>query len=191
MHTDLTYQLSSHDCGPTSVANGLRHLFEREEIPPEIIPMIYGTLMNEHDDEGRPCRGTDMNAMRFLSIRLNEYAPLVCFPLETRFYCRRDVRLEDDSEIVKWIKSGGVSVMRIFVGVGHYVLITDIDEEHVYIWDPFLTDMPKLQGVSYHTENRRKYNLIVSRERFEKYGREMFMMSEEKMRNTLLMRRSG
>lgn len=190
MYTPLMYQISNHDCGPSSVINGLRQLFEREEIPPEIIKMIYATCMNEHSQDGKSCRGTDMNAMRFLSAQLNEYSPLVNFPLITEFYAQADVHLNADSRIVSWLKEGGMAIMRIFVGVGHYVLITKLTDDLVYIWDPFLTDRPQIEGVSYHMENSRDYNLIVSRKRFEQYEREMFMMSEEKIRNTLLLKRT-
>ena len=40
MKNPLHYQLSEYDCGPTSLLNAISFLFEREEIPPEILRNI-------------------------------------------------------------------------------------------------------------------------------------------------------
>ena len=37
MKTPLRYQFSEYDCGPTSLQNALSFLFDREEIPPEVL----------------------------------------------------------------------------------------------------------------------------------------------------------
>ena len=40
MKNPLHYQLSEYDCGPTSMLNAVSYLFQREEVPPEIIRNI-------------------------------------------------------------------------------------------------------------------------------------------------------
>ena len=40
MKTPLRYQMSEYDCGPTAMLDAVSFLFEREEIPPEIIRNI-------------------------------------------------------------------------------------------------------------------------------------------------------
>ena len=40
MKNPLRYQISEYDCGPTSLLNAISFLFEREEIPPEVIRNI-------------------------------------------------------------------------------------------------------------------------------------------------------
>ena len=40
MKNPLHYQLTEYDCGPTSLLNAISFLFEREEIPPEVIRNI-------------------------------------------------------------------------------------------------------------------------------------------------------
>ena len=37
MKIPLRYQMSEYDCGPISMLNAISYLFEREEIPPEVI----------------------------------------------------------------------------------------------------------------------------------------------------------
>ena len=43
MKNPLHYQLSDYDCGPTAMLDALSYLFEREDIPPEVIRnvMLY------------------------------------------------------------------------------------------------------------------------------------------------------
>ena len=40
MKSPLRYQISDYDCGPTSMLNAVSFLFEREQIPPELIRNI-------------------------------------------------------------------------------------------------------------------------------------------------------
>ena len=40
MKNPLHYQFSEYDCGPTSMQNAISFLFEREEIPPEVLPTL-------------------------------------------------------------------------------------------------------------------------------------------------------
>ena len=46
MKSPLRYQFSEYDCGPTTMLNAVSYLFEREEIPPEIIRnvMLYSLV---------------------------------------------------------------------------------------------------------------------------------------------------
>ena len=37
MKNPLHYQISEYDCGPTSMLNAIIYLFDRDEIPPEVI----------------------------------------------------------------------------------------------------------------------------------------------------------
>ena len=40
MKNPLRYQMTEYDCGPSSMLNAVSVLFEREEIPPEILRSI-------------------------------------------------------------------------------------------------------------------------------------------------------
>ena len=37
MKTPLHYQMTEYDCGPITVMNAIIYLFEREQIPPDLI----------------------------------------------------------------------------------------------------------------------------------------------------------
>ena len=40
MKTPLHYQMTEYDCGPITVMNAIIYLFEREQIPPDLIRNI-------------------------------------------------------------------------------------------------------------------------------------------------------
>ena len=42
----LNYQTSEYDCGPVSLLNGIRYLFEREEIVPRHVCICCGKIFN-------------------------------------------------------------------------------------------------------------------------------------------------
>ena len=44
----LNYQSSEYDCGPVSIINGIRYLFEREEIYPEMMLLPNSFLVCLH-----------------------------------------------------------------------------------------------------------------------------------------------
>lgn len=64
MKNPLHYQLSEYDCGPTSLLNAISYLFEREDIPPEIIRNVMLYCLDCYGSEGSPGKsGTSCTAM--------------------------------------------------------------------------------------------------------------------------------
>ena len=62
----LNYQSSEYDCGPVSLINALRYLYEREEILPDIIKFIMLYCMDTYSEAGEPCKhGTSRSAASF------------------------------------------------------------------------------------------------------------------------------
>ena len=86
MKNYLNYQSSEYDCGPVSVTNGIRYLFEREEICPDILKCIMLYTMDTYNEQGQPCRhGTSAAAMNFVGSWLNQLAAVRSFPIRTQF----------------------------------------------------------------------------------------------------------
>ena len=50
MKVPLRYQMTEYDCGPTSLLNAMSFLFEREELPPELVRNIMLYSMFESED---------------------------------------------------------------------------------------------------------------------------------------------
>ena len=80
MKIPLHYQVSNYDCGPTSLVNALSVLFEREDIPPELIRniMLYCLdCYNLQGEEGRS--GTSRLAMMYFRGSGIMSSPTTCF----------------------------------------------------------------------------------------------------------------
>ena len=74
MKNRLIYQSSCYDCGPTSVLNGIRYLFEREKIPPVIIKKIFAMGLDAFNENGEPGKsGTSKESMRYMADWFNDY----------------------------------------------------------------------------------------------------------------------
>ena len=88
MKNPLHYQLSEYDCGPTSLLNAISFLFEREEIPPEILRNIMLYCLDCYGPEGSAGKsGTSCTAMMFLSNWLQGLGDIGKLPLSARFGC--------------------------------------------------------------------------------------------------------
>ena len=52
MHSPLRYQLTNYDCGPTTMLNAVSFLFDREDIPPEIVRNVMLYSLDCYSAEG-------------------------------------------------------------------------------------------------------------------------------------------
>ena len=56
MKTPLHYQMTEYDCGPISMMNAIIFLFDREQIPPDLIRNIMLYCLDGYGAEGAPGR---------------------------------------------------------------------------------------------------------------------------------------
>ena len=60
----LIYQSTEYDCGPTTLTNAIRYLFDREEIYPDIVKYIMLYCLDSYNEAGEVGkRGTSASAM--------------------------------------------------------------------------------------------------------------------------------
>lgn len=150
MKNYLNYQSSEYDCGSVSITNGIRYLFDREEISPDILKCIMLYTMDTYNEQGQPCRhGTSAAAMRFVGSWLNQLAAVRSFPIQTQFLFGNDVTLSPDSEISQALLHGAAVVLRLFLEVPHYVLLTGISKDEVF----FSTLIMRKKGLPNSTLN--------------------------------------
>lgn len=143
MKNPLRYQATEYDCGPTSVENAISFLFQREEIPPIILKNIMLYCLDQYNTKGEyPKGGTSQIAMRYLSEWLNLYHQVHDFPIHCEFIVGGEVRIEKQSKIVSCLRSGGAVVLRVWFGCGHYMLLTGMDEQYVFAFDPYYMEKP-------------------------------------------------
>ena len=137
----LNYQSSEYDCAPVSVTNGIRYLFEREEIYPDMIKgvMIYG--MDSYNDQGEPCKyGTSPACMEFMADWLTRFGQMHNFPISCHTVSGDNVALKEGSPVLDALEKGGAVALRLYLEVPHYVLATGVEDDCLLLFDPFYED---------------------------------------------------
>ena len=75
MKTPLRYQISDFDCGSVSLLNCLSYLFDREEIPTELVRVISTYSLTFYDVKGRLDKTTTQKSLPFyISAWINKFA---------------------------------------------------------------------------------------------------------------------
>lgn len=196
----LNYQTSEYDCGPVSILNGIRYLFEREEIYPDLIKFIMLYCMDTYNEAGELCKhGTSPAAMSYMTCWLNHFAQTKKFPLFCEHYSGDQVRLTPESPITKALHKGGVVVLHLFLDVGHYVLLTGIEKDRVLLFDPFYEEAndPELDKeydtheIFFIWDQPKRANRSVAIERMNRLTREFYEMGEYSCREALVMFHTG
>lgn len=170
MKNPLRYQISEYDCGPTSLLNAVSYLFDREEIPPDIVRNIMLYCLDCYGADGSTGKcGTSHMAMQFLSSWLNGFGQVGHLPVSSRYLSGRDVNFSQNSRLRDALRCGGAAVVRLDLDGWHYVLLTGIEEELVYLFDPYCQtgefSDPEIAIVRDHP---REYNRIVPVRYFER-----------------------
>ena len=168
MKQPLRYQITEYDCGPTSLLNAVSFLFEREDIPPELVRNIMLYSLDTYGADGVSGKsGTSHTAMLFLSHWLEGFGKAGRLPIRSEYLTGRDVNLGAGSRIVSALRRGGAAVVRLDLDGWHYALLTGIEGEGVRVFDPYYLpeSLPAdVQAVEGHEE---AYNRIVPLARFE------------------------
>lgn len=173
----LNYQSSEYDCGPVTLTNAVRYLFEREDIYPDIIKYIMLYCLDSYDEKGEVGKlGTSATAMMFLANWLNQFGRMKKFPISCEFLSGDDVHINQISKIICALQQGGVVVLRLFLEVPHYVLLTGMEGDNLYVFDPYYEeeDDPELSeeysepGIAFINNQPKRANRLVSIERLNR-----------------------
>lgn len=192
----LNYQSSEYDCGPVSLTNAIRYLFDREMIYPDIIKYIMLYCLDSYNEEGEVGkRGTSASAMMFLSNWLNQFGQMKCFPISCEFLSGEEVVLSPNGKIIGALQQGGAVVLRLFLDVGHYVLLTGVKDETVYLFDPYYeeTDDPDLskeylcEDITFITDQPKRANRAVSMRRLNRLTEGYYEMGPYSTREAVIL----
>ena len=134
MRAPLRYQFSEFDCGTISLLNAVSFLFNIKEIPAELVKAINTNTLDCFNEQGS-C-GTTRYAIEKLSTWINDYSATTCFNIKCESYYGDAVtidliksKLQDDNTVIfirSWLS-----------GYGHYVIVTKIDNDFAYLFDPY------------------------------------------------------
>ena len=189
MKNPLLYQRSEYDCGPTAMLNGISYLFDREEIPPEIIRNIMLYCLDCYGADGVSGKsGTSCTAMMFLSNWLNGFGQAGHLPISSLYLSGEAVNFRQDGLLRDALRRGGAAVVRLDLEGWHYVLLTDIREDRVCLFDPYYRAEPfsdrELQMVHDHPD---AYNRIVPVRYLEREAREVYALGPVQGREAVLL----
>lgn len=136
MKIPMRYQNTEYDCGTTSFINALAYLYDREDIPVELVKAVYKYTLDVEDSEGIVGKGgTSRKHAELLARYFVKYAnDNLDFNIKCRVLSKDEVNLDDMKDTVD---NNGVIIARCMQGVEHYVIITKIDDNFAYIFDPY------------------------------------------------------
>lgn len=141
MKTPLRYQLSEYDCGPTALLNAVSFLFEREQIPPELIRNVMLYSLDCYGADGVSGKsGTSCTAMMFLSHWLDGFGSVGRLPVSARYLTGAAVRFGASGELTDALRCGGAAVVRLFLDEDHYVTLTGERDGRILMFDPYYYD---------------------------------------------------
>jgi len=188
MKNPLSFQTTSYDCAPTSLINAISYLYEREDIPVGLIKGIYNYSLDCFDEDGNIGHGgTSREAISLIVNWLNEISSSYNFKIKCH-------KLEASGVLFSKIKNAldkdGVALIRTWQGsLEHYVIITKIDENDVYLFDPFFLPKDyydKDEEVKMIFNQPFNYNRIITKKRFLTRKASDFALGQIKTRECVL-----
>ena len=186
MKVPLTFQNTEYDCCSASFINALNYLFEREEIPAQLIKIITNYTLDEKDEHGMEGQGgTSHSAIRKIIEKFGQFSDLI----SCEVLCGDNVTLE---KMRICLESGGVIVARCYQDEEHYVLITKIDDHFVYLFDPYYVEKDyyaKDDQVAVVLDEMFTHNRIVKIERLMGGSHKDFSLMEPEKREVVLLSR--
>lgn len=138
MKTPLRFQITEFDCGTVSLQNAFSYLFERKEIPTELIKAIHKYTLDCYDEKGNLGQGgTSKEAINKLTHWITRYANSKNFNVKCKRLEKKEVNLEN---IKNCLNNNGCVFIRCWQLCEHYIIITRIDKNYAYIFDPYYLD---------------------------------------------------
>lgn len=189
MKIPLNYQYSEYDCVPTTFLNALRFVFDKKDIPPEIIKQVYTFTLDTFSLKGEPGKyGTSETGIQHLCEWLESYKRCKNIKISCTFLQGQAVDIEQNKKIAGCIEKGGVILAHIYLTkIPHYVLVTSMDENSVCIFDPYYRKRSFFEEEITMVENRpESHNRIVDRVRFNMQDESNYALGPVKKRACVL-----
>lgn len=169
MKSPLRYQVTEADCGKTSFVNALMYLFDREDIPPQVVDYVTRVTGDCNICVNGYMRGTSAHALAFMAAWCNDYLVKSGFPIRCQALMGDEVSMAEGSPLVEGIRSGAVAVCGCKIMVDHYVLVVGIEGDSVLIFDPYYETCPPRgfelprTGVRWVDDRPFSHNRVVAR----------------------------
>lgn len=191
MKSPLHYQATRYDCGPTTILNAIMYLFEREEIPPDLVRHIGICTLDSYNKEGHcGMSGTSGAAIRYFGSWLNELRFAGLLPARGEYLERDEVHFSEGSRLIKALEDGEAIVLHVFHTEGHYILLTGIDDRGIRAFDPYYQgNLVDREGIVPIDNEPLSCNVILPVSVLEDSGRGFYSMGETWTREALIIGR--
>ena len=191
MKIPLRYQNTEYDCGTTSFVNVLAYLYDREDIPVELLKAIYRFTLDVENSEGIVGKGgTSRKHAELLARYFVDYANKNDnFDIKCQILSGKEVNLK---VMKKTLNNNGVIIARCWQDTEHYVLITKIDDTFAYIFDPYYLDENYYvndDDVAIVLHDTFTHNRLVKIDRLFDESLKDFSLLEEDKRSVILLNR--
>ncbi len=189
MKNPLHYQTTEYDCGPTTMLNAINFLFHRKDVAPEVVRNIMLYSLDGYNKKGEAHKnGTTGMAMLFLSNWLNQFGKVKKWPIHCEVMNGNEVRISQSSRIAECLGQGGTVVAKVMLGVWHYVLLTGIDSEYIYVFDPYYRVKPfHRKGIDLITDAPTRQNRRIRHDIMNSEGKGDYALGKEDERECVLM----
>ena len=169
MKSPLRYQITEYDCGTVTFINYITHLLDRSKIQPVLIKKIWEMSLDVNDEDKHiGVGGTSTQAISDICDWINKNNSKLNLHLRCETYKNSQVTTQN---IQKVISDDGVLCFRIkdLWNVEHYVMISNIDDKYIYIFDPYYFSAKENKNPNVHVFNQNQfgYNITIDREYFE------------------------
>ncbi len=193
MKVPLRFQITEYDCGTVSLLNALSYLFERENMPLELVKEIYKYTISCHTEDGVLGKsGKQKENIKNLIKWATDLTKKKDYGVKFTRCEQREVNIEN---IRSCIKNKGVvyaKTYRCHDISEHYVIITSLDESNAYVFDPYFLDERHYDmdsDVSFIFDEPFRYNRIVKLERLLSNTKKDLSLGRTDVRECILIER--
>lgn len=194
MKSPLRYQATEYDCGPTTMTNAILFLFEREEIPPDLVRHIGQCTLDSFDETGHIGKyGTSGAAIRYFGYWFNELRHAGLLQIRSAFLEKEEVVLGEGSRLTQELQNDAAVVLHVFFhGFGHYLLLTGTKAHQYFAFDPYYQENPILSREIISVKDAPfSHNLIISEQLLNRCTGEDYSLGEINTREALVLRRES
>ena len=192
MKIPLAFQITEYDCGTTTLLNAFLFLFQRQEIPVEVLKTIYQYTLDAIGKNGiRGEMGTSRKAMKQLTKWITKYAEEHSLKIKCENLEKEKVTEE---KIKNCLNHHGCVIARCYQKNEHYVLITKMDDHLAFLFDPYYVgekEYDKDHQVEVDLTHPFTYNRVVQIERLFGESKEDFSLMEVEKREIILMNKTA
>ena len=192
MKIPFRFQMTEFDCGTTTFCNALSFLYEREEIPIELVKGIFNYTLDMYNKSGTFGEGgTSRSATTFLTDWINHYSDIHHFDLHCE---KKDGTIVSINLLKNNLNQRSVIILRLWSLVEHYVLLLKIDENFAYIFDPYFQNnhfYDEQKEIKIILKNPFSYNRKISVKRLESTNYHLdYALGNKSKRECIIMRRN-